>query len=60
MTESLPVGMNLRVPLPDVNKFVISLQPSVDVHGPPVTGPDGLVEFDQLSSPMVGRWNYIS
>lgn len=65
MDDPLPIGMGLRVPLPD---FVTpALPPGLGFAGyhaaqpPPVPeipknlqpSPDGLVEFDELSGPQV-------
>ena len=66
MDDPLPIGMGLRVPLPD--DFVIVPHAGLSLAGyraaqppPPVPeipknlqpGPDGLVEFDELTRPQV-------
>jgi ubiquitin-conjugating enzyme E2 Q len=51
LDEPLPVGLGLRVSVPDMNK--VSSPPGLLTASltaqPPKTGPDGLCEFDQLS-----------
>ena len=65
MDDPLPIGMGLRVPLPDANATLI--QPSsyplyhYATNPPPVPevakdlepGPDGLVDFDELTRDQV-------
>jgi hypothetical protein len=54
--EPLPVGMALRVPLPDMSKILgpptlfslLTPQPVIQ-SGTAVAGPDGLCDFDDLS-----------
>jgi ubiquitin-conjugating enzyme E2 Q len=63
MDEPLPIGMALRVPLPDSAKVAAPVQnyyygaTQQTVVQPaslePDPGPDGLVDFDDLSLPMV-------
>ena len=73
MDEPLPTGMALRVPLPDstevaapVQNYDVRLQTAIRLVLPalPVAGPDGLVNFDDLSLPMVcvnyfPRWFFL-
>jgi len=59
--EPLPIGMALRVPLPDVNKLLPAPAPtmynliatSVQQPGTAIVGSDGLCDFDDLSRSQV-------
>ena len=62
--EPLPLGMGLRVPVPDARKCVETptyswVHPgtpavAAPVHVPPTPGPDGLCEFDEMGILEVG------
>lgn len=68
LADPLPVGMGLRVPVPDPKRCIPAPQvrpmysipgiyvPAEPVRAPPVPGPDGLCEFDEMGISEVREW----
>lgn len=58
--ETLPIGMALRVPRPDMSKVLApSTSSSPDLPGTAFVGSDRLCDFDDLSLPEVSAELYL-